>query len=135
MGRSAYFPNTLAFTVLGEGEIKISTGSKDIFLADWWWICGSDQGEGFDPCLPGRYCLDELNEKAILEAQAYSREIVTSNVKGEELAAAQAVLQRSVLEDESDATPPYATCFAAWISLIDRPRGTSYLPNKHAYAR
>ncbi|MEK7141074.1 MAG: ATP synthase F1 subunit epsilon [Patescibacteria group bacterium] len=85
------------FTVLGEGEIKISTGSKDIFLAI---------GGGFMEVTREKVSIlvsravhaDELNEKAILEAQAAAREIVTSNVKGEELAAAQAVLRRSVLE-------------------------------------
>ena len=72
------------FTVLGEGEIKISTGSKDIFLAI---------GGGFMEVTREKVSIlvsravhaDELNEKAILEAQAAAREIVTSNVKGEEL--------------------------------------------------
>ncbi|MEK7544292.1 MAG: ATP synthase F1 subunit epsilon [Patescibacteria group bacterium] len=85
------------FSVLGEGEIKISTGSKDLYLAI---------GGGFMEVTKEKVSIlvsravhaDELNEKAITEAQAQAREIVTSNVKGEELAAAQAILRRSVLE-------------------------------------
>lgn len=85
------------FTVLGEGEIKISTGSKDLFLAI---------GGGFMQVTREKVSIlvsravhaDELNEKAIKDAEAAARAIVTSQVKGEELAAAQAILRRSVLE-------------------------------------
>lgn len=85
------------FSVLGEGEIKITTGSKDLYLAI---------GGGFMEVTKEKVSIlvsravhaDELNEKAITEAHAQAREIVTSNVKGEELAAAQAILRRSVLE-------------------------------------
>ncbi len=85
------------FTVLGEGEIKISTGSKELFLAI---------GGGFMQVTSEKVSIlvsravhaDELNEKAIKDAEAAARAIVTSNIKGEELAAAQAILRRSVLE-------------------------------------
>ncbi|MDP1722929.1 MAG: ATP synthase F1 subunit epsilon [Candidatus Gottesmanbacteria bacterium] len=85
------------FTVLGDGEIKISTGSKELFLAI---------GGGFMQVTREKVSIlvaravhaDELNEKAIKDAEAAARAIVTSQVKGEELAAAQAILRRSVLE-------------------------------------
>lgn len=85
------------FSVLGEGEIKISTGSKDLYLAI---------GGGFMEVTKEKVSIlvsravhaDELNEKAITEAQVRAKQIVTSNVKGEELVAAQAILRRSVLE-------------------------------------
>ena len=85
------------FTVLGEGEIKISTGTKELFLAI---------GGGFMEVSHQKVSIlvsravhaDELNERAIKEAHDRAREIVSGSVKGEELAAAQAVLRRSILE-------------------------------------
>ncbi|MBI4066347.1 ATP synthase F1 subunit epsilon [Candidatus Gottesmanbacteria bacterium] len=85
------------FTVLGEGEIKITTGTKELFLAI---------GGGFMEVTKQKVSIlvsravhaDELNERDIKEAQARARNIMVSNVKGEELAAAQAILRRSILE-------------------------------------
>lgn len=85
------------FTVLGEGEIKITTVTKELFLAI---------GGGFMEVTKEKISIlvsravhaDELNERAITEAQARARAIVSNNVKGEELAQAQAILRRSVLE-------------------------------------
>ncbi len=85
------------FTVLGEGEIKITVGTKELFLA----IGGGFMEVGKDKVsiLVSRAVhADELNEAAIKEAQARARNILSQNVKGEELAAAQAVLRRSILE-------------------------------------
>lgn len=85
------------FTVLGEGEIKISTGSKELFLAI---------GGGFMEVTKEKVSIlvsravhaDELNEKAILDAQKAAKEIISSHATVEERAAAQAMLRRSVLE-------------------------------------
>lgn len=85
------------FTVLSEGEIKISTGPKELFLAI---------GGGFMEVTKERVLIlvaravhaDELNEAAIKEAQQRARDILERKVKGEELAAAQALLRRSILE-------------------------------------
>src|SRR3990167_3920781 len=85
------------FTVLGEGEIKIRTGSKELFLA----IGGGfmDVGKGKVSILVSRAVhADELNEHAIKEAQDRAKKILLEGVKGEELAAAQAILRRSTLE-------------------------------------
>ena len=85
------------FTVLGEGEIKIRVGSKELFLA----IGGGfmDVGREKVSILVSRAVhADELNEHAIKEAQERARNIIMSDIKGEELAAAQAVLRRSSLE-------------------------------------
>lgn len=85
------------FTVLGEGDIKITTATKELFLA----IGGGfmEVGKEKVSILVSRAVhADELNEKAIKEAQEHAREILTRKVKGEELAAAQAILRRSMLE-------------------------------------
>lgn len=85
------------FTVLGQGEIKISTGPKDLFLAIGGGFMQVSR-EKVSILVSRAVHADELNEKAILEAQAAARTILASQVKGEELAAAQSILRRSVLE-------------------------------------
>lgn len=85
------------FTVLGEGEIKITVGTKELFLA----IGGGfmEVGKEKVSILVSRAVhADELNERDIKEAQGRARSILVGNVKGEELAAAQAILRRSILE-------------------------------------
>lgn len=85
------------FTVLSEGEIKISVSGKELFLAI---------GGGFMEVTKEKVMIlvsqavhaDELNEKAIAEAQMRARDIIAGKVGSEELAAAQAVLRRSILE-------------------------------------
>ncbi len=89
--------HTGLFTVLSDGEIKITTGTKELFLAI---------GGGFMEVRKEKVSIlvsraahaDELNEAAIKEAQARARDILKRNVKGEELVAAQAILRRSILE-------------------------------------
>lgn len=85
------------FTVLSEGEIKITTQEKELFLA----IGGGfmEVGKSSVSLLVSRAVhADELNEKAIAEAQMRARDILAKKVAGEERAAAQAVLRRSILE-------------------------------------
>ncbi len=85
------------FTVLSEGEIKITIAAKELFLAI---------GGGFMEVTREKVSIlvsravhaDELNERDIKEAEARARTIIVSNAKGEELATAQAVLRRSILE-------------------------------------
>lgn len=85
------------FTVLSEGEIKIMTAGKELFLAI---------GGGFMEVTHEKVSIlvsravhaDELNERDIKEAEARARNIIVSNAKGEELATAQAILRRSILE-------------------------------------
>lgn len=85
------------FTVLGEGEIKITAGTKELFLAI---------GGGFMEVTKKKVSIlvsravhaDELNERDIKEAHERARNSIVSNVKGEELAAAQAIVRRSSLE-------------------------------------
>lgn len=85
------------FTVLSDGEIKITVGAKELYLA----IGGGFMEVGKDKVsiLVSRAVhADELNERAIKEAQERARDILSRKVKGEELVAAQAVLRRSILE-------------------------------------
>lgn len=85
------------FTALSEGEIKITTDSRELFLA----IGGGfmEVGKEKVSILVSRAVhADELNEHAITEAQQYAKEVIARKVKGEEFAAAQAVLRRSLLE-------------------------------------
>lgn len=85
------------FTVLAEGEIKIIIGAKELFLA----IGGGFMEVGREKVsiLVSRAVhADELNERDIKEAESRARNIIVSNVKGEELAAAQAIVRRSSLE-------------------------------------
>lgn len=85
------------FTALGEGEIKIRAGTKELFLA----IGGGFMEVGREKVsiLVSRAVhADELNERDIKEAESRARSIIVNNSKGEELAAAQAVLRRSILE-------------------------------------
>ncbi|OGG13109.1 ATP synthase F1 subunit epsilon [Candidatus Gottesmanbacteria bacterium RIFCSPHIGHO2_01_FULL_46_14] len=85
------------FTLLTEGEIKIGAGSKEFFLAI---------GGGFMEITGSRVSIlvtravhaDELNEAEIKKAETSARDSIAKRAKGAELASAQAVLRRSVLE-------------------------------------
>jgi F-type H+-transporting ATPase subunit epsilon len=85
------------FSALTEGEIKIDTGSKEYFLAI---------GGGFLQVTKDKVSIlvaraahaDELNEAEIKKAQESAKKVIAGRVKGEELAAAQAMLRRSMLE-------------------------------------
>lgn len=85
------------FCSLVEGEIKITVGSKEYFLAI---------GGGFMEVTPAKVSIlvsraahaDELNEAEIKKAQAAAKDAIASRARGEDLAAAQAILRRSILE-------------------------------------
>lgn len=85
------------FTLLSEGEIKITQETKEFFLAI---------GGGFMEITGNRVSIlvtralhaDELKETEIKKAESAARDIIAKRVKGAELATAQAVLRRSLLE-------------------------------------
>lgn len=85
------------FTEIVEGEIKISIGNKEYFLAI---------GGGFMDVRKNKVSIlvsqavhaDELNEAAINKAKEAAREVLAKAKQGAERAAAQAVLRRSLLE-------------------------------------
>lgn len=85
------------FSSLTEGEIKITSGSKDYFFA----IGGGFMEVGKDKVmiLVSRAAhADELNESEIKKAQAAAKEAIANKATGEELASAQAMLRRSFIE-------------------------------------
>ena len=85
------------FSSLTEGEIKITSGGKDFFLA----IGGGfmEVGIGKVMILVSRAAhADELNESEIKKAQEAAREAIANKASGAELAGAQAMLRRSLIE-------------------------------------
>lgn len=85
------------FSALTEGEIKISSGSKEFFLA-----IGSGFMEvtksGVSILVTSAFHAHELNEAEIRKAQASAKEALTKRVTGAELTAAQSLMRRSILE-------------------------------------
>lgn len=85
------------FSALTEGELKITAGNKEYFLA---------VGGGFMEVSPSgvqvlvsrAYHADELNEADIKQARQSAREAIEKGAKGDDLATAQAVLRRSLIE-------------------------------------
>ncbi len=85
------------FSSLTDGEIKIQTKNKEFFLAI---------GGGFMEVTKNGVLIlvsravhaDELNESEIKRAQESARQVIAGKAKGAELAEAQAVLRRSLLE-------------------------------------
>ncbi len=86
------------FTQLAPGEVKITSGSKEYFLAI---------GGGFMEVRPkGEVTIlvsravhaNEINEAEIRKAMDSAKSLIARKVKGEELAAAIATLHRSILE-------------------------------------
>ncbi len=85
------------FTSLTEGEIKITTHSKEYFLAI---------GGGFMEVTHGKATIlvsravhaDELNEAEIKKAQERAREVISRKATAEEMSTAQAMLRRSLLD-------------------------------------
>ncbi|KKU87450.1 MAG: ATP synthase epsilon chain [Candidatus Gottesmanbacteria bacterium GW2011_GWA2_47_9] len=90
--------HTSLFSSLVEGEIKIASSGKDYFLA----IGGGfmEVGKGQVSILVSRaFHADELNEAEIKRARDAAAEAIKTGVKGQERAAAQAILRRSLLEE------------------------------------
>jgi len=85
------------FSALTEGEIKVTMGEKEFFLAI---------GEGFmeitkkgvSILVTRAFHSTELNESDIKKAQTAAREALTKSETGLDRAAAQAILRRSILE-------------------------------------
>lgn len=85
------------FTALSEGEVKIAIAGDERYLA----IGGGFMEVGREKVMilvSRAVHADELNEKAIREAQERARDIIARKALGEERAAAQAILRRSILE-------------------------------------
>lgn len=85
------------FSSLSEGEIKITSGSKDYFLA----IGGGFMEVSRDNVMilvSRAVHADELNEAEIKKAQLAAKEAIANKAKGEELVSAQAMLRRSLIE-------------------------------------
>jgi len=85
------------FTSLSEGEIKITTGTKEYFLA----IGGGFMEVGHDKVtiLVSRAVhADELNEAEIKKAQESAKSVISRKATAEEMASAQAMMRRSILD-------------------------------------
>ena len=85
------------FSALTEGEIKITSGSKEYFLA-----IGSGFMEvtktGVSILVTSAFHAHEINEAEIKKAQQTAKEALLKQIKGVELSTAQALLRRSILE-------------------------------------
>lgn len=85
------------FSALTEGEIKVTMGTKEYFLAI---------GEGFmevtktgvSILVTRAFHAHELNEAEIKKAQIAAREALAKPTQGIDRAAAQAILRRSIME-------------------------------------
>lgn len=85
------------FSALIEGEVKIQAKNKDYFLA----IGGGFMevtNKGVLILVSRAAHADELNETEIKKATEAARQVIAQKTKGKELAEAQAVLRRSLLE-------------------------------------
>ena len=97
-GRVGILPRHMAlFTSLSEGEVKIKTPTREYFLAI---------GGGFMEVTRDKVSIlvsravhaDEVNVSEIEKARHAAQEAISRRVKGEELANAQAILRRSLIE-------------------------------------
>ncbi len=89
--------HTPLFTALKEGEIKITDEKNEYFLA----IGGGFMEVGKNKALilvARAVHAHELNEEEIKKAQAAAQEVIAGKAKGVELAQAQAIMRRSLLE-------------------------------------
>jgi F-type H+-transporting ATPase subunit epsilon len=85
------------FSALTEGEIKITSGSKEFFLAIGGGFMEVTK-KGVSILVSRAVHADEINEAEIKKAQEAAKEAITRKVTGTELAQAQSVLRRSLLE-------------------------------------
>lgn len=86
------------FTSLSEGEVKITTGNKEFFLA----IGGGFmevRPDGVVTILVSRaYHANELNEAELKKALESAKSLVARKATGDELASALSTIRRSMLE-------------------------------------
>jgi F-type H+-transporting ATPase subunit epsilon len=85
------------FSALNAGEVKITSGGKNYFLA----IGGGFiqvSGNRVSILVSRAYHADELNEAEIKKARQEAQDAIGRRVKGQELLAAQALLRRSSME-------------------------------------
>lgn len=85
------------FTALSEGEIKITSSEKEYFLSI---------GGGFMEVMKDKVSIlvsravhaEELNEAEIKKAQTAAQDVISRKATAEEMASAQAMLRRSILD-------------------------------------
>ncbi len=85
------------FAALTEGEVKITKGTKEHYLA----IGGGFMevaGNTVNILVSRALHADELNESEIRKAQEHAKTLLSQKVRGEEYRTAQAILRRSLLE-------------------------------------
>src|SRR3989344_6552325 len=90
-------PHEPLFSALTEGEIKITNGNKEFFLAIGGGFMEVTK-KGVSILVSRAVHAEEINEAEIKKAQESARDAIARNVKGAELAQAQSVLRRSLLE-------------------------------------
>lgn len=89
--------HTPLFTSLTEGEIKTADEKNEYFLAIGGGFMEVEKNKAL--ILVSRaFHAHELNEEEIKKAQAAAQQVIAGKAKGVELAQAQAVMRRSLLE-------------------------------------
>ncbi len=87
------------FTVLSDGEVKITSGSKTFFLAIGGGFMEVRPKAGGATILVSRAVhADEINETEIRKAMDSAKGLIARRVTGVELQSAMAILRRSMLE-------------------------------------
>jgi F-type H+-transporting ATPase subunit epsilon len=98
MGTVGVLPHHVGlFSALSEGEIKIKTKQKEMFLA----IGGGFmevRGNCITLLVSRAYHADELNEAEIKKAQVAAKEAIARRITGTELSDAHMLLRRSFIE-------------------------------------
>lgn len=103
------------FTALTEGEVKITVGTKEFFLA----IGGGfmEVHNGIVTVLVSRAVhADEVNEKEIQKAMDSASSLIAQKVSGDQRQAALSILRRSILD----------------LKVSRRRRGSAYLSRPFA---
>lgn len=98
MGTVGVLPHHIGlFSALSEGEIKIKTKQKEMFLA----IGGGFMevhGNSVTLLVSRAFHADELNEAEIKKAQAEAKNAIVNRAKGGDLLDAHSMLRRSFVE-------------------------------------
>lgn len=85
------------FSGLTEGELKITTGNKEYFLAVGGGFMEVTE-KGVMVLVSRAYHADELNEAEIKHAREAAKDAIAKGARGQDLAVAQAILRRSFVE-------------------------------------